>query len=76
MGGPLSSLRPEAAAVHELVSTVPDGSPHLIFIDCLVLSVVLSLWGQEYLWPDTDDIKHFDTIEPCIQLLRKRTAVT
>ena len=76
VGGPLSSLRPEAAAVHELVSTVPDGSPLLIFIDCLVLLVVLSRWGQEDFWPDPEDIKHFDIIEPCIQLLRKRTAVT
>ena len=76
VGGPLSSLRPEAAAVHELVSTVPDGSPLLIFIDCLVLLVVLSRWGQENFWPEPEDIKHFDIIEVCIQLLRNRTAIT
>ena len=43
---------------------------------CLVLLVVLSRWGHEDFWPDPEDIKHFDIIEPCIQLLRKRTAVT
>ena len=62
--------------MHELVSTVPDGSPLLIFIDCLVLLVVLTRWGQGDFWPDPEDIKHFDIIEQCIQLLRKRTAVT
>ena len=51
-------------------------SPLLIFIDCLVLLVVLARWGQEDFWPDPEDIKHFDIIAPCIQLLRKRTAVT
>jgi hypothetical protein len=76
VGGPLSSLRPEAAAVHEVVSIVPDDSPLLIFIDCLVLLVILARWGQEDFWPDPEDIKHFDIIVPCIQLLRKRTAVT
>ena len=54
--------------MHELVSIVPDGSPLLIFIDCLVLLVVLSRWGQEDFWPDPDVIKHIDIIEPCIQL--------
>ena len=51
-------------------------SPLLIVIDCLVLLVVLARWGQEDFWPDPEDIKHFDNIAPCIQLLRKRTAVT
>ena len=74
VGGPLSFLRPEAAAVHKVVSIVPDDSPLLIFIDCLVLLVVLAQWGQEDLLPDPEDIKHFDIIEPCFQLLRQRTA--
>ena len=51
--------------MYELVSTVPDGSPLLIFVDCLVLLVVLTRWGQEDFWSDPEDIKHFDIIEPC-----------
>jgi hypothetical protein len=62
--GPLSSLRPEAAVVHEVVSIVPDDSPFLIFIECLVLLVVLARWGQGDFWPDPEDIKRFDIIEP------------
>ena len=76
VGGPLSSLLPEAAALHEVVSVVPDDSPLLIFVDCLVLLVILARWGQEDFWPDPEDIKHFDIVAPSLQLLRKRTAVT
>jgi hypothetical protein len=60
VGGPLSTPRPEAAAVHEVISTVPDDLPFFIFIDCLVILVVFARWGQEDFRPDPEDIKHFE----------------
>ena len=47
-----------------------------MFTDCLILLLILAKWGQEDFWPDPDEIKHFDIIEPCLQLLRGRQAVT
>ena len=47
-----------------------------MFTDCLILLSILAKWGQEDFWPDPEEIKHFDIIEPCLQLLRGRQAVT
>ena len=33
-------------------------------------------WGHADFSPSEDDVKHFDIIEPCIQMLRQRTKVT
>ena len=76
VGGPLSSLRAEAAALHSLFERVEPHRPLLVFTDCLVLLVILSRWGQVDFWPDPEDVKHFDIIEPCIQLLRRRVGET
>ena len=76
VGGPLSSLRPEAASLHRLLGQVPSDAPLLVFTDCLILLSILAKWGQEDFWPDPEEIKHFDIIEPCLQLLRGRQAVT
>ena len=76
VGGPLATLRPEAAALEALVARVPDDVPLLVFVDCLVLLVILARWGQEDFWPDADEIKHFDIIESCLRRLRSRRAVT
>ena len=76
VGGPLATLRPEAAALEALVTRVPDDAPLLVFVDCLVLLVILARWGQEDLWPDAAEIKHFDIFEPCLRRLRCRRAIT
>ena len=76
VGGPLSSLRPEAASLNRLLGQVPSDAPLLVFTDCLILLLILAKWGQEEFWPDPEEIKHFDIIEPCLQLLRGRQAFT
>lgn len=76
VGGPLSSLRAEAAALHGVLELVSGDEPLLIFTDCLVLLTVLYRWGQVDYWPDPEELLHFDIIEPCIQLLRRRAAKT
>ena len=76
VGGPLSSLRTEAASLHRLLGQVPNDAPLLVFTDCLILLSILAKWGQEDFWPDPDEIKHFDIIEPCLQLLSGWQAVT
>ena len=58
VGGSLSSLRPEAAAVHELVtrvvSTVPDGSPLLTLT---LLNRVSSCFANEVQLPSCEGEK-------------------
>ena len=76
VGGPLATLRPEAAALEALVARVPDDAPLLVFVDCLVLLGILARWGQEDFWPDDAELKHFDIIDPCLRRLRGRRAVT
>ena len=76
IGGPLSSLRAEAAALHGLLELAPGDKPLLVLTDCLVLLTILIRWGRVDDWPDPDDVRHFDMIEPCFQLLRQRVAVT
>ena len=76
VGEPLVTLWPEAAALEALVAKVPDDVPLLVLVDCLVLIVILARWGQEDIWPDADEIKHFDIIEVCLRRLRSRRAVT
>jgi len=59
-----------------LLELAPGDKPLLVFTDCLVLLTILIRWGHVDFWPDPDDVKHFDIIEPCIQLLRQRVEVT
>ena len=76
VGGPLSSLRAEAAALHGLLESVPFDIPLLVFTDCLILLHILSRWGRTDFAPAPEDIKHFDIIEPCISMLRHRSVYT
>ena len=76
VGGPLSSLRAEAAALHGLLGNAPDDQPFLIFTDCLSLMDNLSKWGRLDFWPDQEDLRHFDILESCIRRLRCRQAET
>ena len=76
VGGPLSSLRAEAAVLHGLLGNAPDDQPFLIFTDCLSLMDNLSKWGRLDFWPDQDDLRHFDILESCIRRLRCRQAET
>ena len=76
VGGPLSSLRAEAAALHGLLSIIPGDAPLLVLTDCLALLLLMMRWGHADFSPSEDDVKHFDIIEPCIQMLRQRTGVT
>jgi len=76
VGGPLSSLRAEAASLDGLLDAVANDQPLLVFTDCLVLLVILHRWGQPDFWPDPEDIKHIDVIGSCIQKLRGRPGPT
>ena len=76
VGGPLSPLRAEAAALDGLLQETPDNTPLLVLIDCLVLLWILARWGSLDFWPDPEDIPHLDIIGSCLQRLRLRTAAT
>jgi len=76
VGGPLSPLRAEAAALDGLLQETPDDTPLLVLIDCLVLLWILMRWGSLDFWPDPADIPHLDIISSCLQRLRHRTAAT
>jgi len=76
VGGPLSPLRAEAAALDGLLQETPDTTPLLVLIDCLVLLWILSRWGSLDFWPDPEDIPHLDIIGSCLQRLRLRVAPT
>jgi len=76
VGGPLSSLRAEAAGLDGLLDSVAQDRELLVFTDCLVLLVILYRWGQVDFWPDPEDIKHFDVIGSCLRKLRERTGET
>ena len=73
VGGPMSSLRAEAAALHGLLDVVPKESPLLILTDCLSLLTILLRWGQADYLPDEADVKHIDVIEPCSNSFAEET---
>jgi hypothetical protein len=76
VGGPLSTLRSEAAGLHALLAETPLEVPLLVFIDSLVLLLILLRWGSADFWPSPEDVRHFDVIVPCMELLRARRAAT
>jgi len=76
VGGPLASLRAEAAGLDGLLDRVEPDRPLLVFTDCLILLMLLLRWGRVDFWPDPEDVKHFDVIGSCLQKLRKRTGRT
>jgi len=76
-GPPCHPFHPKAAFLHCVLGQVPSDAPILAFIGCRMLPVsILAKRGQEDLWPDPEEIKHFEIIGPCLSLLRGRHAVT
>jgi len=76
VGGPLSSLRAEAAGLDALLDHAESSRRLLVFTDCLILLTILQRWGQIDFWPTPEDIKHFDVIGSCLQKLRSRVGET
>ena len=75
VGGPLSSIQPEAASLLQIlldVAVIYDNrTPLLIFVDCLVLLDILSRWGRYDFHPSPKDVVHFDVISPLLTELRQ-----
>ena len=73
VGGPLSTLRAEAASLLQLLLDLRGRppTPLLVFIDCLVLLVILQRWGQASFHPQPSDVVHFDIIFPLLDELRR-----
>jgi ribonuclease HI len=72
VGGPLSSLRAEAAGLLQLLilrKTHP--APLLVFVDSLVMLNILQHWGKADFNPDPNDVVHFDVILPLLEALRQ-----
>jgi ribonuclease HI len=74
VGGPVSSMRAEAASLLQYLRRVraqfPDQHALLIFIDCLVLLDILMKWGKSEFQPQPRDIVHFDVLVPLLTELR------
>ncbi len=66
VGGPLASLRAEAASLLQLLREVRQHYNHqvhlLIFVDCLVVLDILRKWGCSDFHPGPKEIVHFAVI--------------
>ena len=75
VGGPLASVRAEAASLLKLFRDVAVShdrhTPILIFVDCLVLLNILSKWGRHDFHPSPKEVVHFDIIFPLLEELRQ-----
>ena len=73
VGGPLSTLRAEAASLLQLLINLRSRSstPLLVFVDCLVLLDILQRWGQASFHPHPTDVVHFDIIFSLLDELRR-----
>ncbi len=75
VGGPLASIRPEAASLLQILRDVAANydsrTPLLIFVDCLVLLDILRKWGRHDFHPSPKDVVHFDIISPLLAELRQ-----
>jgi ribonuclease HI len=75
VGGPLASVRAEAASLLQLLRDVAGShgrhTPVLIFVDCLVLLNILSKWGRHDFHPNPKEVVHFDIIFPLLEELRQ-----
>jgi hypothetical protein len=75
VGGPLASIRPEAASLLQILRDVAANydsrTPLLIFVDCLVLLDILNKWGRQDFHPNPKDVVHFDIITPLLTELRQ-----
>lgn len=74
VGGPLSTLRAEAASLLQLLIDLRGklSTPLLVFVDSLVLLDILQSWGRATFHPHPTDVVHFDVIFPLLDELRKR----
>jgi ribonuclease HI len=77
VGGPLASIRAEAASLLKLLRDVAVSpgrhTPILIFVDCLCLLNILSKWGRHDFHPNPKEVVHFDVIFPLLAELRQWT---
>ncbi len=74
VGGPLASVRAEAASLLQLLRDVADQYGNirlLIFIDCLVLLDILRKRGTYNFHPRPQEVVHFDVIYPLLLELRQ-----
>jgi hypothetical protein len=75
VGGPLASVRAEAASLLQLLRdmAVQYGLSVrlLIFIDCLVLLDILRKWGKHNFHSLPKEVVHFDVIYPLLLELRQ-----
>jgi ribonuclease HI len=73
VGGPLSTLRAEAAGLLQLFSLLSENQQAqlLVFIDSLVLLDTLQKWGKANFNPRPCIIIHFDVIFPLLRVLRQ-----
>ena len=73
VGGPLSSLRAEAAGLLQLLCSLRTShpAPLLVFVDSLVLLNILQNWGTANFNPEPNDVVHFDVILPLLEVLRQ-----
>ena len=60
VGGPVASLRSEAAGLSSILQTVEERYNEyvqlMIFTDCLASLPILSKWRQSDIWPDPGDM--------------------
>ena len=70
MGGPLASVRAEAASLLQLLRDVAGQYGRnillLIYIDCLVLLDILCKWGTYNFHPRPREVVRFDVIYPLL----------
>jgi hypothetical protein len=70
VGGPLASVRAEAASLLQLFRDVADKyGRHIrlvIFIDCLVQLDILRKWGTHNFHPRPKKVVHFDVSYPLL----------
>ena len=75
MGGPLASVRAEAASLLQLLRDVSIKYGRslrlLVFIDCQVLLDILHKWGTHNFHPRPKEVVHFDVIYPLLLELRQ-----
>ncbi len=69
VGGPLASLRAEAAGLDRLLYLVAQDQPLLMFTDCLTMLMILLRWGRFDFWLDPEETKHFDVLGSCLRKL-------
>ena len=75
VGGPLATIRAEAAGLLQLVRDVAlTSSNHvhlLVFVDCLVVLDILQKWGKNDYHPRPKEVVHFDVIYSLLMELRR-----